>query len=300
MLVVLALIITIALVYLTGAIAAAAVRRQIDARLIAAGAGANAGLVLEESDQLALLRAITFTAGIPHALATHDAADLNRLVTPLQGNSSVPMVDLILPNGQVVFAVRSQGAPAPVAHRNGLGALRTTLAEAHGPRAGRFSELASLQGAPVLLTIGPLLVSNRPIGAVLTMTPLADVLGRLASEVGAELTTFSPAGVPEATTATGAAPSLPSHEAHSLMRSGSVAIFDDGGTRLAVGRFVADHTPAAILAVSLPDDSLATELVVDLVALVAAGAGWLLAILAARRRPVTADTAERAPAPTRP
>lgn len=283
LLVAIALLVTLLLVYLSGAIARSAVRHQIDARLIAAGAGANAGAVLAESDQLSLLRAITFTAGIPQALATRNAASLNRLVTPLQANSSVPMVDLALPSGQVVFAVRSQGAPAPVASRRGLAALRATLADAHDARAGRFSEITTLQRAPVLLTIGPLLESNQPVGVVLTMTPLADVLGRLASEVGAELTAFLPSGVAEATTATSAAPTLDANTAQALIHAGNVAIFNEGGTRLAVGRLIVDHHAAALLAVALPDDSLVTELLVDLVAFLAACAGWLLALVLLRR-----------------
>lgn len=263
-----ALLATIA-VLLAGALAADGVRAQIDARLRAAGAGANSGLVSVESEQLSLLRAITFTTGVSAALSAHSSRQLDRLVTPLQVNSGVPMVDVVLPDGTVVLAVRSKGAPSPVATRRGLQALRRSLAGAHGNRGGRFTEVVTLQGAPTLLTIGPVVVGHKPVGAVLVMTPLADVLARLATEVGAVLTSYSPEGLPLATTARGTPPPLVPITASQLFNNGKVIIRETpGDTREAVGRLMVDHEAETLLGVAEPDDSLVTELLVDLCGLI--------------------------------
>ncbi len=281
-------------VWLAGIIAARAVRAQIDARLIAAGAGANAGLVATEAEQLSLLRAVTFTPGVASALAARDAALLNRLVTPLQANANVPMLDLVLRSGQVIFAVRSQGAPPPVASRRGLRALAETLATAHNARAGRFTTIVILQGAPVLLTIGPLLLNNRPIGAVFSMSPLADVLGQLATEVGVGLTAFDHRGIAEATTQAVDPSPLGRTHADALWNAHKIEISDIGSQRVAVGRLIVDHHTDALLGVSRTDTAGTTELQVDLCAAGAALCAALAALIGSRRRERLRGTADTA------
>lgn len=107
-------------VYFAGERASAGARATLDARLVQSGAGADAALVGIESEQLSAVRAVAFTQGVGAALAAHSGPALNRLVTPLQANSTVPMIDVVEPDGRVLFAVRSKGAPAPVASRKGL------------------------------------------------------------------------------------------------------------------------------------------------------------------------------------
>src|SRR5207237_1349472 len=81
------------------------------------------------------------------------------------------------PDGRVLLAVRSKGAPAPVASRKGLLALTQSLRQARGARGGRLSEIVIFRSGPTLLTIGPIVVVGTPVGAVLAMTPLAAFLG---------------------------------------------------------------------------------------------------------------------------
>lgn len=268
------------LVLLAGTLAAAAVRRELDRRLVLAGAGANAGLVEIEAEQLSLLRAIIFTSGIGHALADVDAASLNRLVTPLQANSNVPMVDMVRPDGAVVFAVRSKGAPAPVASRKGVTAIARSLATWKGSRQGRFTTLVQLQGAPVLLTIGPVVDHNAPVGVAMVMTPLADVLGRLAAQIGATLSAYAPNGALEATTATEDPPAVAAGVMGGVVSTNSSSLREiPGEVREADGGLIIDHTVVAVLGVSASDDSAQAALVVDLVAgaalvLGAVTAGW--------------------------
>lgn len=271
-------------VLVSGLVAAGAVEAQIDARLRAAGAGANSGLVAVEAEQLALLREITFTSGVGADLAAKDSRALDRVVTPLQVNSGVPMVDLVLPGGVVVLAVRSAGAPPPVKSRRGVLAVGQAITEARGARGGRFSEVLTLQGAPVLLTIGPALDGSRPVGAIMVMTPLADVLARLSAEAGATFTTYSRRGDPTATTSR-TTPAALSPEQDSVFRTGPVVMrAAAGGTREMLGRLVVDHSPAAILGVSLHDGSFQTELAVDAAGLIGLLVAAVIAALALRRR----------------
>ena len=243
---------------------------NLDARLRDAGAGADAALVAVEAEQLTALRSIEFTSGIGAALGRNDAATLNRLVTPLHANSGVPMVDLVRPSGLVIFAVRSKGAPRPVASRAGMPAIAQSLREARGVRGGRFSELVIFRSGPTFVTIGPVLLGRKPVGAVLVMTPLADVLGRISQTVQADLSTYTTDGAPIATTAVLDPPRVDADTAHTLIGGGAIAYrYIHGSTREALGRLIIDHIPVAVLGVALHDNSPVTRRAVTLYAALA-------------------------------
>jgi hypothetical protein len=273
------LIVAVLTVLFAGQRATAGARAVLDDRLTQAGADADAALVAIESEQLAAVRGVAFTHGVGSALARADGAKLNEIVTPLQANSTVPMVDVVETDGQVLLAVRSKGAPPPVASRKGLRALEQSLATAHGPRGGRLSEIVIYRSGPTLLTIGPILYRGKPVGAVLAMTPLADVLGRLQQEVGADLTAYDSLGDPIATTASFQPKPVPSEVAQTLMGGGAIVtryVYADHREKL--GRLIVEHQPDAVLGVSLEDDSNVTGRWVSIyVAIGFLGAGVILA-----------------------
>jgi hypothetical protein len=274
---VLGIVVAVATMIWAGERAASGVRDTLDSRLRGAGAGADAAIVGIEAEQLAALRAVSFTQGVGQALATDDVPTLNKLVTPVQANSGVPMVDVVLPNGKVLLAVRSKGAPAPVASRAGLPALARSLKRAHGARGGRFSELVIFRSGPTFLTIGPVLDDNKPVGSVLVMTPLADVLGRVSQEVGTLLSAYDGSGNPIATTAGYVPRSIDRTTAHTLLGGGPVVMrYVHGDDREALGRLIVDHQPDAILGTALHDPSWVTGRAVLLIA----GLGLLATIVA--------------------
>jgi Double sensory domain of two-component sensor kinase len=243
------------------------VRSNLDARLRDSGAGADAALVTLEAEQLSALRAITFTAGVGRALAATDPKTLNRLVTPLQANSDVPMVDVVLPDGKVELAVRSKGAPAPVASRAGMPAIAQALREARGVRGGRFTELVVFRSGPTIVTIGAILYGGKAAGVVLVMTPLADALGRLSQEVGTNLTAYTSSGAPIATTAAFQPRAVDPDMARALIGGAAVNMrYVHGDDREALGRLILDHQADAVLGASLHDNSAATGRAVRLYA----------------------------------
>lgn len=259
------IVVAILTVFFAGQRATAGARATLDDRLVQAGAGADAALVGVESEQLSAVRAIAFTQGVADAVTSRDGSKLNELVAPLQANSTVPMVDVVDPAGRVLLAVRSKGAPAPVASRAGLRALALSLREAHGARGGRLTEVVVFQSGPTLLTISPIVHGSRPVGAVLAMTPLADVLGRLSEELGTDLTAYDAAGVPIATTASFTPKALHADTAGALIGGGAIATrYASGDHREKLGRLIVDNEPDAVLGVSLADDSGTTGTMVSL------------------------------------
>jgi hypothetical protein len=285
------ILVAILTVYFAGERATAGARATLDARLVAAGAGADAALVAIESEQLSAVRAVAFTQGVASALASHDGPTLNRLVTPIQADSTVPMVDIVEPDGRVLLAVRSKGAPAPVASRKGLRALKLSLSGIHGPRGGRFSEIVIYRSGPTLLTISPIVQGTTPVGAVLAMTPLADVLGRISQEVSAELTAYDSIGDPIATSATFNPKPLSPDDAQTLIGGGPIMTrYDWADHREKLGRLIVDHQPDAVLGVALEDDSNVTGRIVSIYAVIGLlctalilATWWARAVLARRR-----------------
>jgi hypothetical protein len=264
---VLGLIVAVLAVTWAGQRASNGVRSDLDVRLRDAGAGADASLVTVESEQLTALRSITFTRGIAQAVSSNNPAELNRIVTPLQANSDVPMVDVVRPDGQVILAVRSKGAPRPVATRRGMPAIDQSMREARGPRGGRFSEIVIFKSGPTFVTIGPVMEANTPVGVVLVMTPLADVLGRLSQQVRADLTAYTANGAPIATTALRDPPRIDVNTARTLIGGGAIVMrYIHGSDREALGRLIVDHQPDAVLGVALHDNSSVTGRAVTLLA----------------------------------
>jgi hypothetical protein len=259
------ILVAILTVYFAGQRATAGARATLDDRLVQSGAGADAALVGIESEQLSAVRAIAFTQGVGTALATRNGPELNKLVTPLQANSTVPMVDVVEPDGRVLLAVRSKGAPAPVASRKGLRALKLSLSGVHGPRGGRLSEIVIYRSGPTLLTISPIVIDNKPVGAALAMTPLADLLGRIAQEVNVELTAYDSSGDAIATTASFDPKPIHSDTARALMGGGAIVTrYSWADHREKLGRLIVDHEPDAVLGVSLEDDSRTTGRMVSI------------------------------------
>jgi hypothetical protein len=232
-------------------------RAVLDNRLVLAGGGVDAGIVDVESEQLSAVRAIAFTPGVAADLAALNGPALNRLVAPLQANSTVPMVDMVVPDGRVLLAVRSKGAPLPVRSHAGLPALKWAYAHAHGSRGGRLSQIVVFRrGGATLVTISPVMSGGTPVGAVLAMTPLANVLGRLSQEVWADLTVYDANGFAVATTADFTPAQLSQADAQALIAGGAIEtrnVYADHREKL--GRLIVDHTAQAVLGVSLEDDS---------------------------------------------
>ncbi len=252
------------------------VRANLDARLRDAGAGTDAALVTVESGQLSALRAITFTEGVGAALARRDPTTLNRLVAPLQANSNVPMVDVVLPDGTVELAVRSKGAPAPVASRAGMPAIDQAMREARGLRGGRFTELVIFRSGPTIVTTGAVMYAGEPVGVVLVMTPLADALGQISQVVAVNLTAYARTGTPIATTAPFRPSPVEPDVARALMGGAAISMrYVRGDEREALGRLILDHQADAVLGASLHDNSAETGRAVRLYA----GLGLLGAVL---------------------
>ncbi len=132
---------------------------------------------------------------------------------------------------------------------------------------------------PTLASISPIMRGRTPVGAVIAMTPLADVLGRLSQETGAELTAYDINGDAVATTVNWSPKKVPMDQARAIIGGAALQtryVYADHREKL--GRLIVDHSAEALLGVSLEDDSNVTGRAVSVY--VAIGLLCTVAILA--------------------
>ena len=245
------------------------VSAELDARLADAGVRVEDEVLTLEREHLILLRAITYTQGLPEALATSDATALQRLVTPLQANADIPLVDVVDKDGMVVLAVRGEGAPAPTASRAEWTAVQRALAGQRDAQGERQAALVLAPEGPLLATAGAVRLHERIVGAVVAATPLTDLIDRAGGSCPPSVTIYTLDGWPVATNSDTAPPAIPpslaativSADAPSIPRSVSI------GTSLhreLLGRFIVRQEVAGLLGVALPDNSWAMAFAVAL------------------------------------
>ena len=235
----------------TGNIAADRWQESLDDDLGHAGAAANAEMLDLERTHLTALRGFAFASGFPEALEALDIARVEELLTPVDANLGVPMVDILDPEGRVVFAFRAEGEQAPIYRtRADVGIVARALRGEADEFGERYSTLLVSDEGPLVAGSSPVRVGDRVVGAVLVMTPLERVLD--AADVGSFLTVYTgSSGVPLATTAPVKPRTLPKPlqrllPAESLPVDSSFEV--PGGTaREQLGALVIRHQPVAWL-----------------------------------------------------
>jgi len=258
-----AFLIALFCVWYAGHTAARMWLEDLDARLVDAGAGTNALVTSTEAKQLTAYRSIAFTDGFPDVLEHYDAQAISRVVTPVEANQGVPMVDIIDTRGRVVFAFRADDQLRPrYQTRSDIDIVDKALAGGADEFGERFSTVITTpkEGA-LLATAGPIRNNGHIVGALLLMTPLDRILAQGADVHGARLTVYSlDRGDAMATTAPVRVGSLTTSQRakfSNVNRLPSHVSFSIHGKkqREIMSMLVVRHQPAALLGSSLRDRS---------------------------------------------
>lgn len=255
---VIALLVVIALsaIRWTGSVAGTEWRDALDERLADAGAGANSAMLDTERAQLTALRAFTFSSGVAEALRAVDVATIEELLGPVDANLGIPMVDVLDAKGQVVFAFRGEGQVPPIyRQRSDLGIVQRALRGEPDQYGERFTTLVVTDEGALVASVGPVRVGTTVVGALLVMTPLADVLGASSNQHGELLTVYSgDGGVPLATTAPVKPRTLPG-SLERLLPPDKLPVTSEydipgGGAREQLGALIIRHEAVAWLGVA--------------------------------------------------
>jgi signal transduction histidine kinase len=168
-------------------------------QLLDAGRLVAEGMVTYERDRLEILRIIAFTEGVPEALATADSEALSETVPQVLANSSVDAATLLDSEGIEVFSWRRDDTEAA-----SEAVLGTNLAQFQDVRLildGHIDEfgdkrafLAETPVGNVLISLGPVLLDEEQVGAVLVATELRDMALSLTENAIARVTLYDRSG----------------------------------------------------------------------------------------------------------
>lgn len=242
---------------------------EVDARLADAGVRVQDEVLTLEREHLVLLRAIIYTRGLPEALAARDATALQRLVTPLQANADIPLVDVLDNTGMVVLAVRGEGAPAPRAGRAEWTIVQRALAAQRDEHGERQAALVVAAEGPLLATAGAVRLGDRIVGGVVVATPLADLIDRASGTNLIGITVYTKQGWPLATNLDAEPSALPASLAASITGTNTPSVPRTVSIAMAphrelLGRLIVRREAAAVLGVAHPDNLWSMALTVAL------------------------------------
>lgn len=199
---VIAVVVGVLATFLAGQTAARMWLEDLDARLLDAGAGANAHAVMVENEHLEAYRAIAYSEGFAADLQRYDVDAITERILPVDANHGIPMIDIIDDQNRVVFAFRAEGAIRPVyRERRSIEIVRKALAGERDEYGERFSSIIATDEGPLIATSGPVRDGDRVVGALLIMTPVDELLSQARNLHGAHVTAYSvDRGDPLATT----------------------------------------------------------------------------------------------------
>src|SRR5581483_10862171 len=174
------------------------VAQRFQSQLVDAGKIVNDGIIKVESQQLELLRLMSNTEGVDVALQNGDAPTLQKLLLPLQANSTFSFVDVVDTSGKQVLALRPSDDQYLQALDPDIGNWNVTqqsLANQADNFGNKYTELISTSYGSFVYTGGPVLdQNNQVVGAILVGKPFDELLTQLTKDVLASVTVYRPDG----------------------------------------------------------------------------------------------------------
>jgi class 3 adenylate cyclase len=171
---------------------------RFKSQLLDAGKNVNDGIIKIEGQQLELLRLMANTDGVDAALKNNDAAALQRLLVPLQANSTFNFVDVINASGAQVLALRPNDPNFVRALDPNIGSWDISRKSLRGDAdeyGNKWTALIDTSYGPMIYTAGPVTDdSNQIVGAILIGIPVDDLIQQLTKDVLAVVTIYTPDG----------------------------------------------------------------------------------------------------------
>lgn len=167
---------------------------------------ANDSVFQLETRQLASLRAISRTTGVPDALAASNVIDLDSLIKPLAVNSKLALVHVLDGEGKLLYSLRetangfvtddqAEFASWPVVQR--------VLAGESDSIGDKFVGVVEAPWGTAVYTAGPVKNGQTVLGVVLVGTPLTEMVTEMKGNSLTNVTVYTPQGQSSATTSAG-------------------------------------------------------------------------------------------------
>ena len=171
---------------------------KFTSQLLDAGKNVNDAIIKIEGQQLELLRLMTNTEGVDTALQQGDAPALQKLLVPLQANSTFNFVDVIDTSGKQVLALRPNDPKFTSALDPDIANWDVTQKSLSGEGdsyGNKWTELVTTSFGAMVYTGGPVTDSdNKVVGAILVGIPFDDLIKQLTKDVVANVTVYTTEG----------------------------------------------------------------------------------------------------------
>ncbi|HLQ32961.1 MAG TPA: adenylate/guanylate cyclase domain-containing protein [Chloroflexota bacterium] len=167
-------------------------------QLLDAGKNVNDGIIKVEGQQLELLRLMSNTEGVDTALKNGDAPVLQKLLVPLQANSTFSFVDVVDPSGRQVLALRPNDPKFAQTLDPDIGTWDVTQKSLKGEGdtfGNKWTELVNTSFGKMVYTGGPVKDDDdKVVGAILVAVPFDDLIKQLTKDVVAQITVYTTDG----------------------------------------------------------------------------------------------------------
>ncbi len=172
------------------------------------GAARVAEAVIDiEERHLQMLRTMSFTTGVPEALDAKDSETLQELIFPIMLNQDITYVELLDTTGQPVITWHKTSSTGREYEENiatdyaAWDIVQAILTKEQDELGTRFADVIETPWGPALYTSGPVQSRDGELrGVLLVGTPLEAVALELRDVSIADISIYSPEGIPTAST----------------------------------------------------------------------------------------------------
>lgn len=220
-----------------------------------------------EANQLAAVRSIARTAGVPLAVTRGDLGQLDLLIRPIAVNSRLALVRVLDKQGGLLYAYQDDTLPdtAPENFTAWDPVLRVLSGESDA-LGDKYVSVAEASLGATLYTMGPVKAGEQIVGVVLVGTPVMPLIDGVKTSSQANISLFRPNGQLSATTLGGQSPPALAANAAATVAAGGAnrltsRIFTLGSVQYgeALGPLVLRGEPTGwILGVSMPRATAST------------------------------------------
>jgi putative nucleotidyltransferase with HDIG domain len=164
--------------------------------------------VRTESAHLEVVRAVTFTQGVPEAAAAGDSEALRRLVQPIAANNGIERLEVLDASGRPLVGLaltdRSNLTYSDAQSSGGREAtwpvVQSVLAQAVDAQGDKQAQIVETSTGFVLYSAGPIKLNGQLVGVALVGTTIKTFLAATQSEALADVTLYDFNGAPLSST----------------------------------------------------------------------------------------------------
>src|SRR6266545_5344629 len=201
--VVLAIALALATIYIVARSQASKVTTEFSRQIADARVRVGDSVVQTERSQIDHVRTLAHVEGLPEALRAGDSAKLHDLIKPFAVSQRIERIIITDLAGTQLVGIESRGADVtPLAHNAGVASWQSVanvLRGASDAQGDKYVELVDDNGTAVVYTVAPVYDGTRLAGALLVDTSARTLVERWRGSTLADVTLYSAAGAPLAT-----------------------------------------------------------------------------------------------------